>query len=78
METQASLIRSDCVVELYAISCIGLDFTVVIDPGYLECENPVRLDDTLYDPGRLEFRMPVPYLAWRRAIISFVFIIYGY
>ena len=43
METQASLVGSDGVVELYAISCIGLDFTVVIDPGYLECENPVRL-----------------------------------
>ena len=65
METEASLVRADCAVELHAISGVCLNFTLVIHPGYAESEDTVRLDHTLYNLSLFEFRMLVIDLFYR-------------
>ena len=49
METETSLVGSDSAVELYAIAQVGLDITVIVNPGNTESEDPVGLDDSLDD-----------------------------
>src|SRR5574344_1544587 len=57
METETSLVWSDSVVELYSISCVCLNITVVIYPRNAECQHSVWLHETLDDSSFLKFRM---------------------
>ena len=47
METETSLIGSDSVVELDTVSGVGLNLTIVVDPGHPEGEDAVRFYDSL-------------------------------
>ena len=49
METDTALVRTDSRVELYSVTCVCLNLTVIIDPGNLEGKDTLRLYDTLYD-----------------------------
>ena len=59
METKTSLVWSDSIVELYSVSCIGLNNSVVIYPCNTECQHSVRFYETLDNLGILKFRMLV-------------------
>ncbi len=59
METETSLVRSDRAVELYTVTEVSLNFAFVIDPGYTESKDTVRLYETLDDLCFFEFRMLV-------------------
>ena len=62
METKTSLIWSDSRVELYSVTCVCLNFTVVVNPSNLECKDTLRLYDTLNDLSLLKLRVLVVYL----------------
>ena len=47
MESQTSLVRSDCAVELYTVAFIYLNLTIIIYPRNLEGNNTLRLNETL-------------------------------
>ena len=57
METQASLVGSDGVVELDAVACVHLHLATVVGPHHLEGEDAVGLDDSLGDFVSLELRV---------------------
>ena len=57
MEAETTLIWSDSVVELYTISGICLNITIVINPSNTECKHSVRLHEALDNSCILEFRM---------------------
>ena len=59
METKTSLVRSDGRVELNSVTCVSLNFTIVINPSNLECKDTLRLYDTLNDLCCLELRVLV-------------------
>ena len=59
VETQTALVGADGVVELYAVSDIGLYFAFVVDPYDFERKDPVGLDDAFRDAVGFEFRMLV-------------------
>jgi len=59
VETEAALIRTDGTVELDTITGVGLNFAVVVRPGYAEGENAVRLYDAFHDFCLFEFRVLV-------------------
>ncbi len=62
VETQTALVRTDRAVELYAVAEVGLYFALVVNPGYTEGEDTVRLNDALNDLGLLEFGVLVVHL----------------
>ena len=47
MESQSSLVRSDCTVELYTVAFIYLNLTIVIYPRNLEGNDSLRLNEAL-------------------------------
>ena len=57
METNSTLVRTDCVVELHAVADIGLNLALVVGPQHAERKNAVGLDHSLYYLGTFEFRM---------------------
>ena len=59
MEANATLVRANGIVELYAITDIGLHFAVVISPCHTECQNTVRFDQTFDDACFFKFGMLV-------------------
>ena len=59
METEAALVRSNCGVELDAVSAIDLDVAGVINPWDAEHNSALRLDKTLKQSGFLELWMCV-------------------
>ncbi len=59
MEAESSLVRSDRAVELDAVAEVGLNLTVVVDPGDTENEDSVRLYESLNDLSLLKLRMLV-------------------
>ena len=65
METQASLVRADCAVELHAVAGVGLHLSVVVNPGDTEGEDAVRFDHSLHNLGTFEFRMLIVNLLYR-------------
>ena len=54
MEAESALVRADGAIELDPVAEVGLDLTVVVNPGHSESEYPVRLDKTLDDLSFLE------------------------
>ena len=59
MEAKATLIWSDCGVELDTIAGIGLHDALVINPGHAEGKDTVRLDHALDNLCVLELGMLV-------------------
>ena len=59
METEAALVRSNCGVELDAVSTIDLDVAGVINPWDTEHNNALWLNKTLKQSGFLELWMCV-------------------
>ena len=59
METETSLVGANGRVELNPVTEVGLNLSLVVNPGNPECEDTVRLDDSLYDLGLLELGMLV-------------------
>jgi hypothetical protein len=57
VETDTTFVRADSIVELHAITKIGLHVAVVVGPGHTERENSVRLYHTLNDTGFFKLRM---------------------
>ena len=59
MEAETSLVGADSGVELNPVAEVGLNLTLVVNPGYPECEDTVGLDDSLDDLSLLELGMLV-------------------
>ena len=59
VETQTSLVGTDRVVELHAVTGIDLYLALVVYPDHLEGKTAVRLHDALCDTVGLEFRVLV-------------------
>ena len=59
METDTTLVRAYSVVELHAITEVGLHFAAVVSPGDTECHYAVGFDHTLDYTGFLKLRMLV-------------------
>lgn len=59
MKTYAAFVRADGIVELHAISQVGLHLAAVVGPGHTECEYAVGLYHPLDDTCLLEFGMLV-------------------
>ena len=59
MEAETALVRTDCAVELDTVAQVGLDLTIIVDPGNPECEDAIRLDKPLDDLRLLELGMLV-------------------
>ena len=57
METDTALVGAYRVVELHAVAYVVLNFALVVDPAYTECEDAVRFDHALDDFGFFKFRM---------------------
>jgi len=57
MEAQATLVGADGAVELDAVAAVHLDLALVIDPGYTEGNDALRLDQTLDEAGLLVLGM---------------------
>ena len=57
METNTALIRTNSIVELYAITEVGLHFTLIIHPRDAESKNTVGFNQSFYDLCFLELRM---------------------
>ena len=49
METKSALVRSDCTVELYTVTLVYLNLSIVIYPRYAERNNTFWLSETLQD-----------------------------
>ena len=47
METKSALVRSDSTVELYSVTLIYLNLSIVIYPRYTERNNTLWLSETL-------------------------------
>ena len=54
METQATLVRANGTVELYAITEVGLNLTLIVNPGYTESEDALGLNHALNDLSLLK------------------------
>ena len=59
MEAETALIWTDGIVELDPVAGIGLNLTVVVNPGDAECEDSVRLHEPLNNLGVFKLRMLV-------------------
>lgn len=59
METDASLIWTDGVVELHAIADVDVDITVVVHPRHAESEDAVGLYEAFHETDAFKFRMLV-------------------
>ena len=59
METDTALVRTDSRVELYSVTCVSLNLTVIVDPCNLEGKDTLRFHDALYDLCILELRVLV-------------------
>ncbi|MNP33469.1 hypothetical protein D3C76_1267100 [compost metagenome] len=46
METKSAFVRSDSAVELNAEPTVYLNFALIINPRYAECDQSFRLDDS--------------------------------
>ena len=46
MKSETALIRTDCTVELNAVSGIDVNLTVIINPRYTELDLSFRIDQT--------------------------------
>ena len=47
MKTKSSLVRSDRTVELYAVSCVHMSLSVVVNPRHAELNLSLRLCQSL-------------------------------
>ena len=54
MEAETSLVGADSGVELNPVAEVGLNLTLVVNPGNPECEDTVGLYDPFYDLSLLE------------------------
>ena len=59
VEAETALIWTDGIVELDPVAGIGLNLTVVVNPGDAECEDSVRLHEPLNNLGVFKLRMLV-------------------
>ena len=59
METQTSLVRTNCAIELNTIAEVSLNLAVIVNPRYAESEDAVGLYHTLNDLCLLKFGMLV-------------------
>lgn len=59
METKTAFVRADGAIELHTVTEVSLHFAFVVNPGYTESEDTVRLHETLYDFCLFKFRMLV-------------------
>ena len=59
METETAFVRTDSAVELYTITEVGLNLTLVVNPSYTESEDTIGLYDALDNLCFLEFGMLV-------------------
>ena len=62
MEAETALIGTDGTVELDAVTGVGLHLTLVVNPGYAEGEDTVRLYQTLHNLGLLKLGMLVVHI----------------
>ncbi len=62
METDATFVRADGIVELHAVTYVVLNFALVVNPGYTESEDTVGFDHTFDDFVAFEFRVLVVYV----------------
>ena len=59
MEAETSLVGADSGVELNPVAEVGLNITLVVNPGNPECEDTVGLYDPFNDLSLLELGMLV-------------------
>ena len=59
MEAQTTLVRANSAVELYTITKVGLNLTLVVNPGYTESEDALGLNHALNNLCFLKLRMLV-------------------
>ena len=71
METQTALVWTNSTIELYPVAQIHLYLTLVVEPGYPERDNTLRLHDTFDDFGFLEFGMLVIHILNRLQHFSY-------
>ena len=57
MQSQTTLVRSDCGVELYSVASVDLYLAVVVHPGHTEHDHSLRLNDSLDDALLLQLRI---------------------
>ncbi len=62
METETALIGADSTVELNTVAGVGADFACIVNPGDAECEDAVRLYQTLNYLCLFKFGMLVVYI----------------
>ncbi len=65
METETSFVGANGAVELYAVSQVGLNFALVVNPCNTESENTVGFNHTFYDFGFLKLGVLVVNLFYR-------------
>ena len=49
VQSQTTLVRTDCRVELYTVATVYLYVAVVVNPGYTELNHALRLNNTIND-----------------------------
>ena len=59
MEAQTTLVRANGAVELYTITKVGLNLTLIVNPSYTESEDALGLNHALNDLSFLKLRMLV-------------------
>ena len=53
MEAQAALVGADGAVELHTVAAVHLNLALIVNPGYTEGDDALRLDQTLDQSGLL-------------------------
>ena len=66
METNTAFVRADCIVELYTITEIGLNFPFIVYPSDTESEDMIRFYQSFYDLGLFKFGMLIVYIFDRK------------
>ena len=66
METDTAFVRTDCIVELYTITEIGLNFPFIVYPSDTESEDTIRFYQSFYDLGLFKFGMLIVYIFDRK------------
>ncbi len=59
MEAQSALVGANGAVKLYAVANVDLHLALVVNPGYAEGGDALRLNESLNDFRLLKFRMLV-------------------
>ena len=66
METDTAFVRTDCIVELYTITEIGLNFPFIVYPSDTESEDTIRFYQSFYDLDLFKFGMLIVYIFDRK------------